>query len=93
MLEVIEADFARLEVDTKVADALTRPRRAPHSSDDTIGENEIDTLNKEIDELAKTIDDPEAGLKKQIKDTEESLEATSRVDVEGFSIEQGYYKH
>ena len=55
MLEVIEADFARLEVDTKVAEALTRPRRAPHSSDDTIDENEIDTLNKEIDELAKTM--------------------------------------
>ncbi len=59
--------------------STSRPRRAPHSSDDTIDEHEIDTLNKEIDELAKTIDDPETGLKKQTKDTEESLEATSRI--------------
>ena len=48
-------------------------------SDDKIDENEIDALNKEIDELAKTIDGPETGLKKQTKDTEESLEATSRI--------------
>jgi chromosome segregation ATPase len=37
--------------------------------------DEIDTLNQEIDELVTTIDDPETGLKAQIKSTEESLEA------------------
>ena len=60
---------------------MARPLRTENNkeSDDQIDENEVDALNKEIDELAKTIDDPETGLKKQTKDTEESLEATSRI--------------
>lgn len=36
--------------------------------------DEIDTLEGEIDTLVTTIDDPETGLKAQIKQTEESLE-------------------
>jgi len=36
--------------------------------------DEIDTLEGEIDKLVTTIDDPETGLKAQIKQTEESLE-------------------
>jgi len=36
--------------------------------------DEIDTLNGEIDKLVTTIDDPETGLKAQIKQTEESLD-------------------
>jgi len=36
--------------------------------------NQIDTLNGEIETLEETIDDPETGLKTQIKETEESLE-------------------
>jgi hypothetical protein len=36
--------------------------------------DEIDTLNSEIDELVTTIDDPETGLKAQIKQTEKSLD-------------------
>lgn len=35
--------------------------------------DEIATLNAEIEDLVNNIDDPESGLKKQIKDTEESL--------------------
>jgi len=35
--------------------------------------NQIDTLNGEIETLVETIDDPETGLKAQIKEAEESL--------------------
>merc|ERR1712232_196552 len=35
--------------------------------------NELDTLSGEINELTTTIDDPETGLKAQIKQTEKSL--------------------
>merc|ERR1719161_893614 len=37
--------------------------------------NQIDTLNGEIETLEETIDDPETGLKAQIKEAEESLES------------------
>merc|ERR1719265_812265 len=37
--------------------------------------NQIDTLNGEIETLVETIDDPETGLKAQIKEAEESLES------------------
>ena len=37
--------------------------------------NQIDTLNGEIETLEETIDDPEIGLKAQIKEAEESLES------------------
>ena len=37
--------------------------------------DQIDTLNGEIETLEETIDDPETGLKAQIKEAEESLES------------------
>jgi len=68
MLKLIEEEGKQ---DKENLDWCNAERTENHANlDDKV--NQVDTLNEEIEELTTTIDDPETGLKAQIKQTEES---------------------
>merc|ERR1719378_1029899 len=72
MLEVIEEEGKQ---DKENLDWCNDERTENNDKLDEAND-QIDTLTGEIDELDTTINDPETGLKAQIKQTEESLTAT-----------------